>query len=233
MSDAQIPDDELKALEREVGDLLAEAESLGDQLAAEVGSSPPADAKKPEVDGFEGLGDDDIAGRLAQAEAATQEAAEQLGVEAAPPKKVKKISLPPKGAGAKSAVGADTDKPKSTDPAPAASTARATASRSTPAATLSARAGGPEQADRLVAARIEQPVVELPPRPGLGQRIRTWGPVALMASTVGGTARGVVVTLEALDRPFQRIGYGVRSVLGWCALAMLTAAIALYFFAIR
>jgi hypothetical protein len=239
VSDAQIPEDDLKALEREVGDLLAEAESLGDQLAAEVGSSssaPPQQAKKPQSDA---LADEEVTERLAKVESALQDTAADLGADRASPSKPRKINLPPKSAA----------RPPQNEPKLAAASAAPVAEPAKPQGPRHAIEAGGKPAvvapgkrktlagaadvERLVGARVPQAPVDLPARPKLLERIRALLPgAAVRRAYTRGMAR-TVIALEWLDRPFQRIGYRARALLGWCALIMFTAALALYVFVVR
>lgn len=247
MTDPNVPDDDLKALEREVGDLIAEAESLGEQLAAEVGSSPAArNAAKDDNSFDDQWQDDDIAGKLAEAEAAVKDAADQIGsaapaeAPAAPAKPAKKISLPPKGAAPANAPAPAPSGAAISQPAPAspASPAPAQEARPRPAGKVALppkraaapAADGPEQ---LVAGWVDDPVVSLPPKPGVGQRVRGFLQFNGARRVLGVGAKAFVVACECVDRPFQRIGYGMRAALGWCALALATAAVAVYLFVVR
>ncbi|HRX87404.1 MAG TPA: hypothetical protein P5572_20450 [Phycisphaerae bacterium] len=242
MTDPQIPEDDLKALEREVGDLLAEAESLGDQLASEVGSSPPPAGEQDVGLPADAPANTNVNRSLEQTEAAVADAAREIGSEPPPPaaKPAKKISLPPKRAGTEKPAPAGEAVPPPESPAAGPSAAPAPAPReATPqtghTVTLPKKQGKGEGrgVEQLVAAKVDAAVVELPPKPSRREQLRLRERMRAARSTVGRSADFTVRVIEWADRPFQRVGYGLRTALGWCALAMLTAAVAIYIFIIR
>jgi hypothetical protein len=238
VTDEQFPDDVLKALEREVGDLLAEAESLSGELSSEVGAAESARVPRGSTDGGE-TADDDVTRQLSDAQNAVDEAAAELGASPPPePKKPKKVSLPPKGAmapgpatpsNAASAGGLGGAAVPAASPAAAAGQA----GRRIVLPSKRSAAGHASGADRLVAARVDASPVELPTLPTAGDRLRGLVPADGIRNACHRSAHTAIVALEWLDRPFRRVGYRVRVALGWCALALAAAAIAVYFFAVR
>lgn len=236
MADEQIPDDVLKALEREVGDLIAQAESLGNELVREVGQAseapPPAQAEVLPAAV-------DVARQLADTVAAVDAAAQELGAEAAspPPKPAKKISLPPKGP-VRSAAPPHSDAQGGGGAASEAPASQPAAAAGRPSHTVvlpskKPASSPPAGVNQLVAAHVEVPIVELPPRRALRERMFAMLPSAHAQRACAACAGVGVGVLEWLDRPFQRIGYGVRQALGWCGFAMLTAAAFIYLFIVR
>lgn len=218
-------EDDLKALEREVGDLLAQAELLSEELVTEVGadeSRPPSSPRIPAASESA----DEIDQRIADTDAALGDAVKELGAEAPqlPPKKATRASLPPKSL-----------KPAA-DPAPPRPEAAASAPQRTsnrlklppkPATATSL------PADRLVSAKVDAPVVMSLPPTGTREALGASTALARLAHTWDRTAQSAAGLLEVIDRPFHRISYSARMTLGWIALAMFSAAIALYLFAVR
>lgn len=218
-------EDDLKALEREVGDLLAQAELLSEELATEVGadeSRPPSNPKIPSASESA----DEIDRRIADTDAALGDAVKELGAETPqlPPKKATRVSLPPKAL-----------KP-ATDPAlPQSEAAPSVPSRTSNALKLPPKPATATSvpADRLVSAKVEAPVAAPMPPTGIREAFGAASALASLARTWDRTAQSAAGLLELIDRPFHRISYSARMTLGWIALAMFSAAIALYLFAVR
>jgi hypothetical protein len=218
-----IPEDELKALESEVGDLLAQAEELSGELADEVG--PPAATGKTAPAGPPA---DDLAApravdaELERTDAAVSDAAREIG--STPPAPRKKISLPKKKpAGGNEATG---------DASPAGPQAAPTAPGGRRGNTAAPQAGKSHGGvGSLVAARVEPAPSRRADQEKANRQANP--PARKLGAALANSTQVTVRALEWMDRPFHRIGYPVRVLLGWVALGLFVAAIGLYVFVVR
>jgi len=233
VSPDELPDDELKRLESEIGDLLDHAEELGGELASEVGSEKSA--RKSNTADAEAAIAESVESQLGAADAALSDTASELGTAPSPPKpdaqKPKKsggIKLPPK---------------RSKPPAGEASSggsnqgsASQNASSSSPALKLPPRPnrGSTKSAtDTLVAGKVNAPTVTLPDRESRLVRLKRALHLERVAKVSKSAAEVTAYVLERADRPFHFIGYRLRTYIGWVALVLMTATITLYLFVIR
>ncbi|MCB9849510.1 MAG: hypothetical protein H6817_02260 [Phycisphaerales bacterium] len=223
-----MPDDELKRLEGEVSDLLSQAEELSNQLADEVGSEQASAPAKPADDPPKV--EKQVEEELAAADSAINAAASEIGSEPAPTKKPKRISLPRKQEASAGTA------PAQASAAPQQEAQRqAAAPRPRKPLTLPGKrpAGkGARGADRLVAGRVNDAPFDLEQPPSAVQRLKKLLPTEQVGRACTQSANVTARALEWMDRPFHFLGYRVRTILGWVAVVMLTAAISLLFFVV-
>lgn len=234
MADQPSPDPSSQELETEVNDLIAEAEALSDDLSTEIGSAEKDGAREREFFETETDSETSLEQQLAAADQSLDELEQQLAeepaesasveptetlagsaeapVETAPAKK--KISLPPKGkAPATADSPADSGEPRR-------------------------RQGPPKRGSPQKQRRWFDDLHRVTRGPGAtrsaeGQESRThqgrWTKrMRPIPKGVAGAAELGCSVLEAVDKPFRRIGYGARWIIGWIALVLAIAAIWLW-----
>ena len=164
--------------------------------------------------------------QIAQADTALAQAAKELGQVQEAVRPGKKITLPPKGK--KEAA------PSDSNGAPAAAPASKTVAL--PAASPAPNVKPPPQkpAEHLVAAKVDEAPFDLEgSRTGRLAALSSRLPLEKLSELSRTSASATCTLLEVIDRPFHRVSYRVRSIMGWLALVFAVAAAAIYLFAIR
>lgn len=246
-------------LEGEVRNLLMEAESLTADLAAEIGEAPPAPSTR-EAEFFESETDSEASLdlQISQAGAALEATSAEVGEASgpapaptdAPAAPAKKVTLPPRKpppddsiAAVESTGAQDGQRSAGTPvklpahrpgaPTPAPAQAKNTAVLRQQAAGGSQRTASREPAAALVAGRVDETPFDLgPPVPGrfalLAQRLG----LDKLRVAAGPALDMLCHVLDWADRPFGRVDYRVRRLLGWLALVLTVAALSLLFFVV-
>ena len=218
MGDDQNQDATPDPFEEEIGDLLAEAEALTSELSGEVGESAHDATRDADFFASESDSEASTDQQVHDAEQALAATTNELGGEppTAPSTPLKlpssgALTLPKKGATPKPAAGATVTLP--TGSSPTGSSAVKT--------------------EALVAAKTPEPAIETKP-PAVSPRAAHYKKkLAELSEHLEPVSRVVGTVLDTLDRPFTRIQFRTRVLMGWLALMLLVAAISLWLFVIR
>ncbi len=209
-------------LEEEIGELLAEAEALTSELSTEIGDESDSHLDDPDYFGDETDAGTSAERHMQEAEHALNEATEELGGEKKttpgkglklPP--AKSISLPKKSDSKPSDAGpAESPSPKSKN------------SISLPSA------GSATKTESLVAAKTTEPAIEVQESAKSRRAADLSKKLAVLGERLEPVTRVVCVVLDTLDRPFTRVQFRLRAILGWLSIVLLVAAVSLWLFAL-
>ena len=229
MTDQPAPERPEDNIEEEINDLLSEAESLTEELQSELGSENiETGPRENEFFATETDSESSIDAQLAQADAALADAREQISEEQAP-KTPTKLKLPPKT----KALDANGQKAESiAEPQAVQQLAVARPRRKN-----AVSEGADAQSAQANTLADEQSPPDAFPSPdasddrrprlcaGIVSRI-----VTPVSSALGRSANMLGGILEVIDRPFGRIEYRIRVLLGWTSLVLAFAAAWILFF---
>ena len=227
MADEPNKDQPVEGIEGELGDLIAEAESLTEGLVAEIGrDGTDPTPREAEFFGSETDSEASVDLQIAQADTALEEATKELGKVPETPKPEKKVTLPPKGK--KEAA------PPDSSEVPAAAPASKTVTLPPASPAQDAKGSPPKSAKQLVAAKVDETPFDLEaPRTGRLAVLSSRLPLEKLSRLSRTSASATCTALEVIDRPFHRVSYKVRSLMGWLALFFAVAAASIYLFVIR
>ena len=231
MTDQPAPERPDDNIEEEINDLLSEAESLTEELQSEIGDEgTEAGPRENEFFATETDSESSIDGQLAQADAALADAREQIDEEPAP-KSATKLKLPPKKkSGEANGQSADsgTESQAVQQLAVARPRKKNTAVDGADAQLTDTGVGAGQEfaQDDFTASDAAEDGADTSSG-GFVSRI-----VAPVSSALAKGADSFGRFLEAIDRPFGRIEYRIRVLLGWSALVLGFAAFWILYFII-
>ncbi len=254
MAEEPNQDQARQEVENEINDLIAEAKALSDELATEIGThGAQPTPRDPEFFESETDSEASLDLQLLQTDTAIGDTVEELGAEPAQKPKKTGITLPPK----KKPGEAGPEGASETPAAPGAkkSGIKLPAKSDKPAAPKGGIKLPPSMGDDFIDDIIAGDIDEIPfdletKKPDLVSRIKSslpldtltkvfpWEkikrfiPAEQISKARASIAETTCYVLEIVDRPFGRIGYRVRMILGLLALAMLVASVSLFFGAV-
>ena len=254
MAEEPNQDQARQEVENEINDLIAEAKALSDELATEIGThGAQPTPRDPEFFESETDSEASLDLQLLQTDTAIGDTVEELGAESAQQPKKKGITLPPKKPSGEAGPAGVSETPAAA-PGTKKTGIKLPAKSDKPATQNGIKlppSMGDDFIDDIVAGDIDETPFDVETKkPVLLSRIKSslhldtltkvfpWEkiqrfiPMEHLRKVRASVAEATCSVLEIVDRPFGRIGYRVRMVLGLMALAMLVAAISLFFGAV-
>ncbi|NOX57949.1 MAG: hypothetical protein GXP29_03710 [Planctomycetes bacterium] len=208
-------------IEAEIGDLLAEAEALTSELSGEIGEAESTADRESEFFASESNSEASVEQQVDEAEQALTAATEELGGEK-PSLPSKALKLPP---------------PKAIT-LPASTPGKAPTKEPTkkPAKKVALTLpSGPSTAktQALVAAKTPEPAIETKAPPGPSRTEQCKKALSALGVRLEPVGRAACQVLDTLDRPFAKIQFSARIIMGWLSLILSVAAISLWLFAVK
>ena len=219
-------------VDRDIENLISEAATLADDLPNEVGTARQPGQTALRTDDTSGGADPsldtaDVETQLDVATGAITQAADELGIATErkdrpmPESKPQKtLTLPPKGASGKS---------KTTDAAGSDSSAGLSAAATPPPSDATSRSDVQPSAASSCDGHDSGTGDDVGDGTGAKQTDSTAPPRhSLVVGVVNALCVRLSNLLDWLDRPFTRVGPAVRMILGWVAVGLFVAAVALF-----